>query len=212
MAMTQQQFEEAATEATKVMYQLDHIGHVSQNVTVEDVAYQLDLPLDGETVSGCLSEFPKYMPSIGKPAWEWFEELFGQHPPESVIDKMTVTFSWFTETFAELPAVASDEMVLRHARAYIVMLLSTQIFGDKTAAREHLRWLPFLARWERYLSTSDERDPRLFIWEPYLSEDVAVISHPEIFDQCQRDPWMVVVTFGKFVGRLTYSKEVEGKA
>ncbi|MED6130210.1 hypothetical protein PIB30_115819, partial [Stylosanthes scabra] len=37
-------------------------------------------------------------------------------------------------------------MVIRHARAYIVMLLSTQIFGDKTAARVHLRWLPFLAR------------------------------------------------------------------
>ncbi|MED6151894.1 hypothetical protein PIB30_086714 [Stylosanthes scabra] len=28
------------------------------------------------------------------------------------------------------------------------MLLSTQLFGDKTVARVHLRWLPFLARLE----------------------------------------------------------------
>ncbi|MED6221095.1 hypothetical protein PIB30_051095, partial [Stylosanthes scabra] len=90
-----------------------------------DVAYQLGLPLDGEAVSGCLSEFLKYMSGVEKPAWEWFEELCGQRPPELVIDKMTVTFSWFTETFAELPVVASDEMVLKHARPYVVMLLST---------------------------------------------------------------------------------------
>ncbi|MED6112327.1 hypothetical protein PIB30_060682 [Stylosanthes scabra] len=55
-------------------------------------------------------------------------------------------------------------------------------------------------RWDMYLSTSDERDPRLvqyrvqidrlqpskslqLIWETYLSEDVATISHLGIFDQ-----------------------------
>ncbi|MED6118086.1 hypothetical protein PIB30_116498, partial [Stylosanthes scabra] len=59
------------------------------------------------------------MPGVGRPAWEWFEELFGQRPPEAVFEKMTVTFSWFTETFAELPADASEEIVVRHARAYI---------------------------------------------------------------------------------------------
>ncbi|MED6201365.1 hypothetical protein PIB30_094212 [Stylosanthes scabra] len=135
MAMSQQQLEEVAAEAASVMYRLDRRSHVSHNVTVEDVAYQLGLPVDGEPVSGCLSEFPKFMPGVRRPAWEWFEELFGQRPPEAVTEKMTVTFSWFTETFAELPADASEEIVVRHARAYIVMLLSTQIFGDKTAAR-----------------------------------------------------------------------------
>ncbi|MED6213339.1 hypothetical protein PIB30_092139 [Stylosanthes scabra] len=90
-----------------------------------DVSYQLDLPLDGKPVSGCLSEFPKYMSGVRKPAWDWFEELFRQRSPEAVIEKITVTFSWFTETFIVLPEGARDEMVLRHARAYIVMLLST---------------------------------------------------------------------------------------
>ncbi|MED6107953.1 hypothetical protein PIB30_018981 [Stylosanthes scabra] len=52
-----------------------------------DVAYQLGLPVDGEPVSSCLFEFPKFMAGVGRPAWEWFEELFGLRPPKSVIER-----------------------------------------------------------------------------------------------------------------------------
>ncbi|MED6158173.1 hypothetical protein PIB30_030343 [Stylosanthes scabra] len=62
-------------------------------------------------------------------------------------------------------------MVLMHARAYIWMLLSICLFGDKTGARAHVQWLPYLLRiddlsryswgWYRYLPTSDEKAPRL---------------------------------------------------
>ncbi|MED6216609.1 hypothetical protein PIB30_009202 [Stylosanthes scabra] len=48
--------------------------------------------------------------------------------------------------FGELPNRASEELVIRHARAYIMMLLSTAFFEDKTVARVHLRWLPFVVR------------------------------------------------------------------
>ncbi|MED6119488.1 hypothetical protein PIB30_012395 [Stylosanthes scabra] len=37
-------------------------------------------------------------------------------------------------------------MVLMHARACIWMLLLICLFGDKTGARAHVRWLPFLLR------------------------------------------------------------------
>ncbi|MED6129742.1 hypothetical protein PIB30_110945, partial [Stylosanthes scabra] len=37
--------------------------------------------------------------------------------------------------------------VRRHAQAYIMLLLSTQLFGDKTVARVSLRWLPFVDPW-----------------------------------------------------------------
>ncbi|RYR65312.1 hypothetical protein Ahy_A03g011254 isoform E [Arachis hypogaea] len=76
-----------------------------------DVAYQLGLPIDGEPVSGCLTEFE----------------------------------NWFHERFRVLPADASDETVRVYARAYILMLLSSQLFADKNANRVHLRWLPYLA-------------------------------------------------------------------
>ncbi|RYR05732.1 hypothetical protein Ahy_B06g085554 isoform H [Arachis hypogaea] len=82
-----------------------------------DVAYQLGLPIDGEPVSGCLSEFENFMEN-GRPAWERFRVL---------------------------PADATDDIVRIYARAYIMMLLSSQLFADKNANRVHLRWLPYVA-------------------------------------------------------------------
>ncbi|RYR64274.1 hypothetical protein Ahy_A03g010406 isoform B [Arachis hypogaea] len=88
-------------------------------VTLQGVAFQLGLPVDGEAVSGCLGEFEKYMEG-GRPAW-------------------------FHERFRMLPPDATEETVRIYTRAYIMMLLSTQLFGDKSANRVHIRWLPFVA-------------------------------------------------------------------
>ncbi|RYR32645.1 hypothetical protein Ahy_A10g047181 [Arachis hypogaea] len=58
---------------------------------------------------------------------------------------MTVCYTWFHERFRVLPVDATDETVSIYARAYIMMLLSSQLFADKNANRVHLRWLPYLA-------------------------------------------------------------------
>ncbi|RYQ90216.1 hypothetical protein Ahy_B09g096439 isoform L [Arachis hypogaea] len=84
-----------------------------------DVAYHLGLPIDGQYVSGCLC-----------------------------IDKFIVKCTWFEETFSDLSQGADDETVRRYARAYIMMLLSTQLFGDKSGTCLHIRWLPYVARLE----------------------------------------------------------------
>ncbi|RYR69634.1 hypothetical protein Ahy_A03g016187 [Arachis hypogaea] len=52
----------------------------------------------------------------------------------------------FHERFWVLPADASDDTVRIYARTYIMMLLFTHLFGDKSANRVHLRWLPFVAK------------------------------------------------------------------
>ncbi|RYR24815.1 hypothetical protein Ahy_B02g058357 [Arachis hypogaea] len=52
------------------------------------------------------------------------------------------------ETFTECPVGADEETVRRFARAYIMMLLGTQLFADKSGNRIHIRWLPFVARLE----------------------------------------------------------------
>ncbi|RYR36006.1 hypothetical protein Ahy_A10g051071 isoform B [Arachis hypogaea] len=86
-------------------------------ITLQDVAYQLGLPIDGEAISGCLTDFENLMDN-GRPGWEWFRELF---------------------------ADVGEETVRIYARAYIMMLLSSQLFADKNVNRIHLRWLPYLA-------------------------------------------------------------------
>ncbi|RYQ87711.1 hypothetical protein Ahy_B09g095248 [Arachis hypogaea] len=52
---------------------------------------------------------------------------------------MTVCYTWFHERFWVLPTDASEETVRIYERAYILMLLSSQLFADKNAKRMSLR-------------------------------------------------------------------------
>ncbi|QHO15496.1 uncharacterized protein DS421_10g295410 [Arachis hypogaea] len=79
----------------------------------------------------------------GRPAWVWFQELLGVIPPPSQVQKYAVNCSWFQETFGECLEEADEETVRRYARAYIMMLLGTQLFADKS-----IRWLLYIARLE----------------------------------------------------------------
>ncbi|RYR62737.1 hypothetical protein Ahy_A04g020470 [Arachis hypogaea] len=101
--------------------------------------------------------------------------------------------------FKVLPANASEDTVRIYARAYIMMLLSTQLFGDKSANQFHIQWLPFLVKlvsfkWEAYLPTNDGKEQILIqyrlaldrlggrdiVWELYTALDILVVVHPEI--------------------------------
>ncbi|XP_020989024.2 protein MAIN-LIKE 1-like [Arachis duranensis] len=94
-----------------------HMPFGECTITLQDVAYQLGLPVDGCYVSG-------------------------------QVQKYAVNCSWFQETFGECPEDADKEIVRRYARAYIMMLLGTQLFADKSENRIHIRWLPYVARLE----------------------------------------------------------------
>ncbi|XP_025634670.1 protein MAIN-LIKE 1-like [Arachis hypogaea] len=124
-----------------------HMPFGECTITLQDVAYQLGLPVDGDYVSGCLTDFHLYIEG-GRPAWKWFHELLGVLPPENQVQKFAVNCTWFQETFAECPDGADEETVRRFARAYIMMLLGTQLFADKFGNRIYIRWLPYVARLE----------------------------------------------------------------
>ncbi|XP_072064305.1 protein MAIN-LIKE 1-like [Arachis hypogaea] len=95
-------------------------------ITLQDVVYQLGLPVDRHYVSGCLTDFHVYIEG-GRPAWQWFHELLGVLPPANQIQKFAVNCTWFQETFTECPE---------------------GLFADKSGNRIHIRWLPFVARLE----------------------------------------------------------------
>ncbi|XP_015932932.1 protein MAIN-LIKE 2-like [Arachis duranensis] len=105
------------------------------------------LPVDGRYVSGFLTDFQVYIHG-GRTAWVSFQELLCVSPPANQIQKFVVNCTWFQETFGECPAGADEETVKRFARAYIMMLLGTQLFADKSGNCIHIRWLPYVARIE----------------------------------------------------------------
>ncbi|XP_072076888.1 protein MAIN-LIKE 1-like [Arachis hypogaea] len=101
-----------------------HMPFGECTITLQDVAYQLGLPVDSQAVSGCMTDFHMHIEGA-RPAWEWFEELFSELPPPDKRKLYTVHFTWFHERFRVLPVDASEETVRIYARAYIMMLLST---------------------------------------------------------------------------------------
>ncbi|RYR38545.1 hypothetical protein Ahy_A09g043594 [Arachis hypogaea] len=137
---------------------------------------------------------------------------------------MTVCYTWFHERFRVLPADATNETVRIYARAYIMMLLSSQLFAEKNANRIHLRWLPYLASlddlgryswgsaalawWATFMPRNDPGDQRLvsaclsldrlrvhdFVWEPYSSAEVGAVIHPEILADEHRRLWTAVTS------------------
>ncbi|RYQ92937.1 hypothetical protein Ahy_B09g099178 [Arachis hypogaea] len=112
-----------------------------------DVVYHLGLSIDGRYVSGCLTDFQMYIQG-GRPAWMWFQELLGVLPPANQVQKFAVNCSWFQETFGEFPEGADEPTVMRYSRVYIMMLLGTQLFANKSGNHIHIRWLPYVARLE----------------------------------------------------------------
>ncbi|XP_015965368.1 protein MAIN-LIKE 1-like [Arachis duranensis] len=132
-----------------------HMPFGEYMIMLQDVAYQLELAVDGHYVSGCLTGFHIYIYiEGGRPAWVWFKEFLGVIPPSSQVQKFAVNCSWFQKTFGECPEGANEDTVRRFARAYIMMLLGTQLFADKFGNHIHIRWLPYVARIEEMGSYS----------------------------------------------------------
>ncbi|MED6121045.1 hypothetical protein PIB30_026386 [Stylosanthes scabra] len=77
-----------------------------------DVAYQFGLPVDGEAVSGCLTDFQIFMKEQGgRPTWVCFQALFGELSSQQNIEGFTINYSWFQERFRVLPHDVGDSVV-----------------------------------------------------------------------------------------------------
>ncbi|RYQ85123.1 hypothetical protein Ahy_B10g104633 isoform C [Arachis hypogaea] len=62
-----------------------HLPFRKCTITLQDVMYHLGLSIDGQYVSGCLTDFERYIDS-DRPTWTWFEQLLGVLPPADCID------------------------------------------------------------------------------------------------------------------------------
>ncbi|QHO50146.1 uncharacterized protein DS421_1g20130 [Arachis hypogaea] len=178
-------------------------------ITLQDVAYQLGLSIDGQPVSGCLTDFENLM-EHGRPAWVWFRELFEELPPQNKL-------------FADKNA---NRVHLR----WLPYLASLDELGRYSWGSAALAWLParfygfgfsLASRWATYLPRNDAMGQRVmsarlmldrlrvhdFVWEPYFSTEVAAIIHPEILvDQhrVETDGSLDIIRSGISIGRTGF--------
>ncbi|XP_040948605.1 serine/threonine-protein phosphatase 7 long form homolog [Gossypium hirsutum] len=103
-------------------------------VTLEDVALQLGLPIDGNAVTG--------VSSISRPA-TLCNELLGRSPSQGKFTSLR--FSWLHANFEHLPSTANEWEVMQAVRAYIMHLIGGVLMPDTNGSKVHLMYLPLLS-------------------------------------------------------------------
>ncbi|KAG8486966.1 hypothetical protein CXB51_020428 [Gossypium anomalum] len=104
-------------------------------VTLEDVALQLGLPIDGSPVTG--------ISAIAEPATLCYS-LLGPSPGDDESNFSGLKFTWLKTNFEHLPDNATEEELMCAARAYIMHIIRGVLMPDAKNNRVHLMYLPLL--------------------------------------------------------------------
>ncbi|KAJ7967944.1 serine/threonine-protein phosphatase 7 long form-like [Quillaja saponaria] len=129
-----------------------HFAVGESTVTLQDVAVLLGLQIQGHAITG-------------KADLQWddlCEELLGLRPDRTVIHGSALKLSWLRTHFQHPPSDADDVTLQRYARAYILGLIGSALFTDKSGADVQLIFLPLL---------------RDFALVPQFSWGSAVLAH-----------------------------------
>ena len=118
-----------------------HLPFGECTITLQDVAFQLGLRIDGEPVSGCTTNWETHW---NRDVLSFCRELLGVVPPDSELQGSSVTLTWLGSEFRSLDVDASEETIARHTRAFILRLIGGFLMADASAARVSLKWLPLL--------------------------------------------------------------------
>ena len=112
-----------------------HMPVDEMTITLQDVAILFGLRVHGHPVTGSTDI-------------DWHalcEELLGVRPAETDIRGASLTVRFITTHFSRLPPGVVDEVTLqRHARAYLLLLVSGSLFTDKKGVYIQLAILPML--------------------------------------------------------------------
>ncbi|XP_016185808.1 protein MAIN-LIKE 1-like [Arachis ipaensis] len=105
--------------------------------TLQDVAYQVGLRIDGDPVSGCIGRWEKH--HDGRSIEDLCQQLLGVVPsPEDRQSqtKWTVKFTWFHNTVCgELEQDATEERLLQYMSRYIMQVIDGILFPDASNSR-----------------------------------------------------------------------------
>ncbi|KAF1891149.1 hypothetical protein Lal_00001290 [Lupinus albus] len=111
-----------------------HFPNGECTITLEDVAIQLGIPIDGLAVTGVTSMV-------------WDEvclELLGAIPTNREITGQMVQLTWLENTFRELPENATQVVIEQHARAFVLRMIGGFLMPNTSGSRVHLMYLPLL--------------------------------------------------------------------
>ncbi|KAF7826905.1 serine/threonine-protein phosphatase 7 long form-like protein [Senna tora] len=104
------------------------------SITLQDVATQLGLPIDGRLVTG-------------RTNYTWAElcvRFLGEALPADQFKGSRVMMSWFDETFSQVPENSTDVQMEQFTQGYIMRLLGGFLMSDTSGNLQTLMYLPLL--------------------------------------------------------------------
>ncbi|KAF3625672.1 putative caffeoylshikimate esterase-like [Capsicum annuum] len=115
-----------------------HFTIGEMTVTLEDVAYLLGLPVDGEAVIGVTYTSCEAV----------CIRLLGKAPDSGYMSGGMVKLSWLKENFSHCPEDASIEDIERCTRAYLLYLVGSTIFSTTTGNKVPVMYLPLFENFD----------------------------------------------------------------
>ncbi|KAH1038617.1 hypothetical protein J1N35_040360 [Gossypium stocksii] len=139
-------------------------------VTLEDVALQLGLPIDGSPVTG--------VSAFAEPAAICYSLLGDSPQPDDEESTLTdLKFTWLRGKFGQLSANATEGELMCAARAYIMHLIGGVLMPDSNNNKVHIMYLPLLA---------DLSNARSYSWGSavlaYLYRELCRLTKPTAVD------------------------------
>lgn len=111
-----------------------HLPVGEATVTLRDVAILTRLPIHGNAVTGGVVLDPAGL--VGR--------VLGVQPEPNEIRGSALRTGWLRDTFGHLPQDADDATVQRYARAYLFLLISGVLFGNKSGSHLQIIYLQLL--------------------------------------------------------------------
>ncbi|XP_052878950.1 protein MAINTENANCE OF MERISTEMS-like [Gossypium arboreum] len=104
-----------------------HLPYGECTITLEDVAVQLGIPINGNAVTG--------VSSMSRPATLCYK-LLGRSPSEGKFASLRL--SWLKANFEYLPSIANEREVMQAVRAYIMHLIRGLLMTESNSSTVHL--------------------------------------------------------------------------
>ncbi|XP_006604967.1 protein MAIN-LIKE 2-like [Glycine soja] len=112
-----------------------HFPHEETTITLQDVALQLGLKIDGLPVTGFITG----------DVCVACQTLLGETPPDKYVKGKMIYLTWLRQNFQQLPVDADDVVIAQHARAHMMMIISSCLMSDTSGARVHFMDLLLLS-------------------------------------------------------------------
>ena len=112
-----------------------HFPHGEATITLQDVALQLGLKIDGLPVTGFITDNVRAV----------CQTLLRETPPDKYVKGKMIYLTWLWQKFQQLTIDADDVVIAQHARAHMMMIIGGCLMSDTSGARVHFMYLLLLS-------------------------------------------------------------------